>query len=280
MELRLRKVRAIATGVGLIALAGCRARIASLDVSPRRLAIYGTEQSKELSVRALDRKGTPLPEMPPVAWTSSDPKVAEVSGNGHIVPKAPGKTLVTARSGEISASASIEVVDLSRIDLAPALLRLVGPPGTTARLELSGKNASGKSAPLPAVAWIVRDPKVASIASDGTVTSIAAGKTAVTAKVGDLVAESELQVDLRKVSRIDLRPETAILHVGETQKLTVTAYDENGLPIPNAGAHLVADSPNVVRVLGDGTITGLVAGTSVVTASVGDRRAQATVLVD
>jgi len=280
MDLGIRKLRPLAIGAGLIALAGCRARIASLDVSPRRLAIYGTEQTKELSVRALDGKGAPLAELPPVVWTSSDPKVAEVSGNGHIVPKGPGKAVVTARSGEISASAAIEVVDLSKIELAPALLRLVGPAGTTARLELSGKNASNKPAPLPAVAWIVRDPKVASIAPDGTVTSIAAGKTAVTAKIGDLVAESELQVDLRKVSRIELRPETSILHVGETQKLVVTAYDENGLPIPNAGAQLAASSPDIVRVLGDGTITGLAAGTSVVTATIGDRRAQATVLVD
>jgi len=280
MDLGLRTVRTIAIGLGLIALAGCRARMASLDVSPRKLAIYGTEQSKELSVRALDRKGAPLPEMPPVVWTSSDPRVAEVSGNGHVVPKAPGKTVVTARSGEISASAAVEVVDLSRLDLAPALLRLVGPPGTTSRLELSGKSASNKPAPLPAVAWILSDPKVASIAPDGTVTSIAAGKTSVTAKVGELIAESELEVDLRKVSRIELRPETAILHVGETQKLTVTAYDENGLPILNAGARLEASSPDVVRVLGDGSITGLAAGTSVVTATVGDRRAQATILVD
>jgi hypothetical protein len=275
-----RTVRAIATGLGLIALAGCRARIASLDVTPRRLAIYGTEQSKELSVRALDGKGSPLPEMPPIVWTSSDPKVAEVSGNGHIVPKAPGKTVVTAQSGKITSSATVEVVDLSRIELAPALLRLVGPRGTTAKLELSGRNARNNPAPVPAVAWHVGDAKVASIAADGTVSSLAPGKTLVTARVGDLVAESELQVDLRSVSRIELRPETAILHVGESQKLTVTAYDENGLPIPNAGAQLVAGSPDVVKVLGDGTITGLAAGTSVVTATVGERHAQATILVD
>jgi uncharacterized protein YjdB len=272
--------RAIATGLALIAVAGCRARIASLDVTPRRLAIYGTEQSKELTVRALDKTGAPLREMPAITWTSSDPKVAEVSGNGHIVPRAPGKTVIMVQSGKISASATVEVVDLSRIELAPALLRLVGPPGTTAKLELSGKNAGNKPAPVPSVSWLLSDPKVASIAPDGTVASLAPGKTLVTARVGDLVAESELQVDLRNVSRIELRPETAILHVGETQKLTVTAYDENGLPIPNAGAQLVAGSPAVVRVLGDGTITGLAAGTSIVTATVGDRHAQATVLVD
>jgi hypothetical protein len=160
------------------------------------------------------------------------------------------------------------------------LLRLVGPRGTTAKLELSGKNARNQPAPVPPVAWLVRDAKVVSIGTDGTVSSLAPGKTLVTARVGDLVAESELEVDLRSVSRIELRPETAILHVGETQKLTVTAYDENGLPIPNAGAQLVAGSPDVVKVLGDGTITGLAAGTSVVTATVGERHAQATILVD
>jgi uncharacterized protein YjdB len=277
---RLRRLRGVAACLGLLAWGGCRAKVASLDISPRRVAIYGTEQSKDLTLRALDRKGAPVGELPPITWTSSDPKVAEVSGNGHLVPKAPGKTVVTARAGEISAAASVEVVDLSKIELAPALLRLVGPRGTTAKFELSGKNASGKPAPVPTVAWVLSDAKIASIASDGVVASLAAGKTLVTARIGDLVAESELQVDLRNVSRIDLRPETAILHVGETQKLSVTAYDENGLPIPDAGAHLVADDPAVVRVLGDGTITGLKAGTCIVVATIGERKAQATVLVD
>jgi uncharacterized protein YjdB len=68
--------------------------------------------------------------------------------------------------------------------------------------------------------------------------------------------------------------------VGESQKLSVTAFDENGLPISDAGAPLSASAPDVVRVLGDGTVTGLKPGTSLVTATVGDKRAQATVLVN
>jgi uncharacterized protein YjdB len=242
--------------------------------------IYGTEQSKEIAVRAIDAKGASVAEMPPLQWRSSDENVATVSSGGHVVPKHPGKTTVTVSSGPLSASVAIEVVDLSSIELAPALLRLVGPAGTTARFVVTGRNAAKNPTPVPAVSWFVANPQVASVARDGTVASIAAGKTLVTAKVGDLVAESELQVEVRNVSRIELRPETAILRVGESQKLSVTAYDEKGLPIADAGAQLSASAPDVVRLLGDGTVTGLKAGTAVITASVGDRRAEATVLVD
>jgi len=275
-----RFARCAAAGAALLLLAACRPKLASLEANPRRLVIYGTDASKEIAVRALDAKGTSLAEMPPLKWESSDTTVVQVSGSGHVQPKRPGRATVTISAGKLSSSVSVEVVDLSRIELAPALLRLVGPAGTTSKLEVTGRNSANKPAVLPPVAWIVADPKVAAVRRDGTVQSRATGKTIVTARVGDLVAESEIQIDVRNVSRIELRPETAILHVGESQKLSVTAYDENGLPIPDAGAQLAASAPEVVRVLGDGTITGLKAGTAVVTAAVGDRTAQATVLVD
>ncbi len=264
----------------LLLLAACRPRIASLEANPRRLVIYGTAQSKEIAVRAVDSHGASVAETPPLSWTTSDNDIVQVSGSGHVTPKRPGKATVTVRAGQLSASVAVEIVDLSRIELAPALLRLVGPAGTTARLEVTGKNAAGKPATLPPVSWIVSDPKVATVRRDGTVESRTSGKTNVTARIGDLVAESEIQTDLRNVSRIELRPVTAILRVGESQKLSVTAYDENGMPIPDAGAQLTASAPDVLQVLGDGTVTGLKAGTALVTAVVGDKRAQATVLVD
>jgi len=269
-----------AAAASLLLLAACRPKVASLEANPRRLVIYGTDASKEIAVRALDSKGNPVAETPPLKWTSSDTTLVQVSGTGHVQPKRPGKASVTVSTGKLSASVSVEIVDLSRIELAPALLRLVGPAGTTSKLEVTGRNSAKKAALLPPIAWIVADPKVAVVRRDGTVESRATGKKIVTARVGDLVAESEIQIDVRNVSRIELRPETAILRVGESQKLSVTAYDENGLPIPDAGAQLAASAPEIVRVLGDGTITGLKAGTSIVTAAIGDRRAQATVLVD
>jgi uncharacterized protein YjdB len=280
MATGLRKIGTIAAAAGLLLFAACRPKAARLEANPRRLVIYGTEQSKEVTVRAVDAKGASVAEMPPLQWRSSDEKVATVSSGGHVVPKHPGKAVVTVSSGPLASSVAVEVVDLSAIELAPALLRLVGPAGTTARFVVTGRNAAKNPTPVPTVSWLVANPRVASVARDGTVTSVATGRTLVTAKVGDLVAESELQIDVRNVSRIELRPETAILRVGESQKLSVTAFDENGLPIPEAGAQLSSSAPEIVRLLGDGTITGLKAGTSVITASVGNRRAEATVLVD
>ncbi|HET7451176.1 MAG TPA: hypothetical protein VFL12_00410, partial [Thermoanaerobaculia bacterium] len=240
-----RPARAAAALAASLVLAGCRPRIASLEANPRRLVIYGTGQSKEIAVRAVDARGASLAEVPPLKWTTSDNDIVQVSGSGHVVPKRPGKATVTVSTGRLSAAVAVEVIDVSRIELAPAFLHLVGPAGTTARLEVTGRNSANKPAALPAVAWLVADPKVAAVRRDGTVESRANGKTVVTARVGDLVAESEIQTDLRNVSRIELRPLTAILRVGETQRLSVTAFDENGLPIPDAGAQLSSSAPDV-----------------------------------
>ena len=262
-----------------IPLAGCARKPASIEVAPRRLVLYGTAHPKDLAVRVLDRKGRELPDQK-IAWSSSDASIVEAKGAGRVAPRKPGKAQLTVSCGKVSTSIPVEIVDLSEIVVSPLTLKLLGPPGTTARLEVAGKTTKGAAAEVRGVAWTSEDPRIVKVAPDGTVTSVAAGKTMVLAKLGDLLSESEVRVQNKTISRLELRPETAILRVGETQKLTALAYDDAGLLMPDAGAQFSTLNPELVRISGEGKVFAAAKGTAVVTATLGGKTARATVLVN
>lgn len=262
-----------------ISLAGCARKPASIDVTPRKLLLYGTAHPKDVAVKVLDRKGRELPDQK-VAWASSDTSIVEATGAGHIAARKPGKAKLTVSCGKVSTSIPVEIVDLSEIIVSPLSLKLLGPPGTTARLDVTGKTTKGAAREVPSVTWTSEDPRIVKVAPDGTVTSVAAGKTMVLAKLGDLLSESEVRVQNKTISRLELRPETAILRVGEIQKFTAVAYDDKGLLMPDAGAQFSTLNPELVRISGEGKVSATARGTAVVTATLGGKTARATVLVN
>ncbi|MGH9441552.1 MAG: Ig-like domain-containing protein [Thermoanaerobaculia bacterium] len=232
-----------------------------------------------MEVRVLDKSGSEM-QGQTLAWTSSDPSIVEAVGEGRLTAKKSGRAKLIVSCGKISATIPVEIVDLSEIVVAPASLKLLGPPGTSARLEVSGKTLAGQPAPVPPVAWSAEDPRVVKVAPDGTVTSLAPGKTMVLARLGDLLSESEIRVQNKTISRLELRPETAILHVNESQKFTALAYDEKGLLMPDAGAQFASLNPDLVKISGEGKATALAKGTAVVSATLAGKVARATVLID
>jgi hypothetical protein len=278
-----RRPVAAALVAALAATAACARKPASIEVSPRKVVLYGLAHPKEVVVRVLDKKGKELLDQP-VVWTSSDRSIAEASGAGHVSAKKPGRATLTVSLGTtakaISGKVPVEVVDLGEIFVNPPSIKLFGPPGTTARLEVVGKSTTGAPVEVPAVVWSAENPGVAKVASDGTVTSVGTGKTMVLAKLGDLLSESEVQAQNRIISRLELRPETALLKITETQRFTAVAYDEKGLLIPDAGAQFSSLNPELVKMGGDGKATAVAKGTATVSASLGGKVARATVLIN
>jgi hypothetical protein len=259
--------------------AACARKPATLEVTPAKVVFYGTSHSKDVVVRVLDGKGREMQDQT-LAWASSDTAIVEATGSGHIAPRKPGRARLTVSCGKISSSIAVEVVDLSEIIVSPASLKLLGPPGTSARLDVAGKTIDGSAVSVPSVAWSSEDSRIARVSPDGTVTSYLPGKTMILAKIGDLLSESEVRVQNKIISRLELRPETAILKVNETQRFTAIAYDENGLLIPDAGAQFATLNPDLVKISGEGKVTAIAKGTAVVSGTLGGKTARATVLVN
>jgi len=274
-----RALRILLAAAASFSFAACARKPATIEVTPAKFVFYGTTHSKDVAVRVLDKKGREMPDQT-LAWSSSDTSIVEATGAGHIAPRKPGRARLTVSCGKISSAIPVEVVDLAEIIVSPSSLKLLGPPGTSARLEVAGKTIDGTPASVPPVAWVSEDPRIAKVSPDGTVTSSLPGKTTILAKIGDLLSESEVQVQNKTISRLELRPETAILKVNETQRFTAIAYDEKGLLIPDAGAQFATLNPDLVKISGEGKVTAIAKGTAAVSATLGGKTARATVLVN
>jgi hypothetical protein len=138
--------------------------------------------------------GTPL-EDAAVRWTSDTPAIAAVDAAGFVTALAPGKAIVRAAAGTVSATATIEVVRHSVTELA------VEPRTTAVRtgdvVRFSSRISGGAGAPF--VRWSVSGAG-ASIDSDGAFVAERPGSYAVTASVGDRSAVATVTVGPRNVA--------------------------------------------------------------------------------
>ena len=262
----------------LAGASACARKPASIQVSPRKVLLYGIERSQRLTAQLRDSKGQPI-EVGPVTWTSSKSDVAAVDESGRVVAKGEGKAKVTATLGAISTDVPVEVVDAASIEIVPGGAVLVGPVGTT--LSLAGTVKSSKNQPVPLhPTWKSSDQKVVEVAPDGTLTSVGNGTATVTAQLGDLQGAAEIKVMVRDVARLEVRPATALVRVGDSQKFEIVAFGPDGVRLESAIARFHSSNPAVATIDGAGVASGIAAGTATIHADLAGQAAEATLIVN
>lgn len=263
----------------LLAAAGaCARKPASVQVSPKKVLLYGVDRSQRLTARVLDKNGREL-EGVRAAWSSSAPDVASVDEGGLVVSKKEGKTSVIGKVGQVSGEVPVEVVDAAAIEVVPSQATLVGPPGTTFSLTAIVK--SSKKAPIAVrPSWSSSNEKVVKVGPDGAMTSVGPGTASVTANVGELQGATEVTVLVHDIVRLELRPATALVRVGDSQKFQVAAYGADGVRLDNAMASFRSSNPAVATIDGAGVAAGVGAGTATIRVDLAGRTAEATLIVN
>lgn len=274
--MRLKRVLAIVCLA--LPLAACGKAPASMDISPKKVKIYGLERSSRLTGRLLDKEGQPL-EVGPITWASARPDIVSVDATGRLVAKKEGTTAVTATYKKLSVKIPVEVLDVNVLNVTPMQANLIGPVGTRLNLLLTIKNSKNKPIDLKVI-WSSSDEKIATVSQDGIVTSVAPGAVTVAAKIGDLQAISDLKVELRQIGRLEIKPATAIVRVGDSQRFEIVAFGADGLPIEGAFAFFESSNNGVATVDGSGQAIGLSQGAAVIRARIGATQAEATLLVN
>lgn len=255
---------------------GCSAKPAAIEVSPRSVKIYGLQRSQRLTGALMDRKGRPMSGA--LQWSSSKTDVVTVDG-GKLQSKAEGRAIVTVSFQQLSASVPVEVIDVKTVEVLPAAAHLVGPVGTTLALSAVVKNSKDRPSSRP-VAWKSLNPGVAAVSPDGLVTSVTPGKAAIIARVGDIEAVSEVVVSVGEVTRLEIRPATALVRVGDSQRFETIAYGPDGKRYESSSATFQSSNPQVATVDGSGTAAGLAPGTTTIHATVAGTAAEATLIVN
>ena len=261
-----------------LTVAACSRKPASISVSPTPVKIYGLERAQRLSGQVLDKKGNPIQGTAP-AWSSSKPAIAAVDASGRVVAKGEGRALVTASYQGVSTQVPVEVVDVREIAVSPASVQLIGPIGTQIPLTATVRNSKNKAIALR-VGWSSSNPKIGAVSSEGIVSSAGPGTTTVVAKVGDLLGAAEVVVLVREIARLEIRPATGLVRVGDSQHFEVIAYSPDGKTIEGAAAMFRSSDPAVATVDGSGVAVGIAAGITTIQATLAGISAEATLLVN
>lgn len=136
------------------------------------------------------------------------------------------------------------------------------------------------------VTWTSADPKVARVDEKGTVKSGGSGTTTITAKVDELTATAS--VDVVVLKQIQVQAIALVLVAGgKSEALGVNFMNERGEPLAPDFEKRPAWKPvwksadaAVATVDDSGVITGVAAGTTVVSAHVGDLKTELTLTVN
>ncbi|MEW5929597.1 MAG: Ig-like domain-containing protein [Gemmatimonadota bacterium] len=151
--------------------------------------------------------------------------------------------------------------------------------GDSVRLAATVLGASGRELASQAVAWTSSDTSVAAVDSLGWARARRAGSAVVTARSGAAAGELALVVRHLPVASVTVSPDGYTVGTGRTMRLTATLLGTAGDTVRGAVVAWSSSDTARVRVLGDGTVTGVAAGTAVVTASAGGRSGTAAVSV-
>jgi hypothetical protein len=140
----------------------------------------------------------------PVSFSSSAPRVADVSADGRLVAVAPGEATITARSGAAASTFRLRVVPnaVARLTLEPAVKTV--KTGDVVRLKPRAQDAKGKALADPLVRWSVSamaSSGVAQVDEAGAFVAETPGKYTVTGSIGNRAAEAVIQVEPRRVGR-------------------------------------------------------------------------------
>ncbi len=228
-------VTAVGNGTAkIVARADAAADTATVTVEQIVDSVVVTPSTVELSVgdtarleaAIRDRNGF-LVSGASATWSTSDSTVARVSPAGLVTAVRVGSAIVTAAAGGKSGSARVSVtVRAKRVVVIPESLRFTAL-GDTAPLAAQAFDSAGQLIAEKTFTWSSLDTMVARVDQAGLVTAVGNGSTAVVASA-DGVADTALVVVSQVVDKVLVRPDSAVVQVGDTVRFTAEAQDRLG----------------------------------------------------
>jgi uncharacterized protein YjdB len=262
-----------------------KSAIAQIQVIPVPVvAVRLSPASRDLTVgettqfiaEPLDARGIVLSGRS-VAWSSSRPNVATVSGNGVVTALAPGSAVITATVEGKSGVAAITVspAPVAIVSVSPSSATLI--VGQTVQLEAQPRDASGQPLSGRAVTWSSNKLDIATVTSTGIVAALSPGTATITASSEGRSGTATIVVDAPTVNRVEVTPAAAAVDVGGAFRLTATVYDSRGNVIVGAPVVWASSDTRIATVDNTGRVIGVKAGSVIITATSGDKAGTAAV---
>lgn len=208
-----------------------------IDLSPDSLELAVGEVAT-VEALALDEQGDPLDELSAddFVWSSSNPSMAVVYGDGEVLALSPGVLEITARVGSVEASIPVEIVEASGdyIEIFP--LSITVTAGQTAEARAFAYDVNGTVLDPSEIRWSVPDQSVATVDQTGHIETLSAGTTRVVVELRDdpaISVFSTLTVNPVVPASALLSPTSATVRVGQSVELHVFDDDLNPINASN-----------------------------------------------
>src|SRR5207249_11278092 len=128
------------------------------------------------------------------------------------------------------------------------------------------QDGSGGALSGRAVRWASSNGLVVTVSGSGLVTAAAVGSAIITATSEGQTGTSSMTVMNVPVASVAVTPGSATIQVGQTQQLAATLKDASGNTLSGRAVSWTSSNPSVASVSGSGLVTGLAAGSAVITA--------------
>lgn len=262
----------------LALLASACEKVERIELKPAQLALNEAGQSATLDAQPLTGKGEPVDkEKAKLEFSSSDEKVATVDATGKVTAVKSGTGSITVKSGEVVATAPVQVSIPTTLSVKNAPTTLV--LGAGAVLEAEVQDDAGKVVKDSKLAYASADASVV-LVEGNTLTAKAPGSTTVTATSGKLKQELPITVklpDVESVAFVQAVPTT--LKVGETASISVAAKSSTGGDIPGVTFTYTSSDEKIATVNAEGLVTAVKPGTATLKAEGGGKSAEAQLTV-
>ncbi|MDN4753526.1 Ig-like domain-containing protein [Porphyromonadaceae bacterium W3.11] len=258
------------------AFATCLVRVSSLNVPLEKIEF--SEKEVEVQVGAsmmLSLMLTPENTTDQIEWNSSNQDVAKVS-NGKVVGVKVGSAMITASSGDIKASITVNVVPqpIEVTSLKFAESKVTVEEGTSIDLKVNVESNDPENVKLN---WASEHADIAKVVN-GKVTGVKEGTTKITVSYGELKDECTVEVTKKTIVVKSLTLDKNELSLKENQSATLVATVE---PVEYLNQiKWRSENDEIATVSKFGQVKAVGEGETKIIASVGDKEAICNVTVD
>ena len=172
----------------------------SIAIEPQMVTFEAIGETVQLTATVLDGNDQPIADAA-VSWTSSDTDVATVDDEGLITAVSNGSARITARSGSVSASVNLSVMQAAHSIVIEPQMATLTATGETVHLTATVLDGNEHPVTGVAVSWTSSDTDVAAVDDEGMVTALSSGAVLITASYGDLSTTAQIEVEIASSDR-------------------------------------------------------------------------------
>ena len=253
--------------------------IARLVITPEKPSMIARD-SLRISAVALDSAGRPVPNATINYFGAGGRFEAKVDSTGMLRSGSTGFYNVRVVATVPGTKAFIQTITVpmlpgpvATVRVAPSSAKLV--VGQRMRYTARSFSAAADVRDDP-IKWRSSAPAVFRVSAEGLVTAVGAGRAALIASAGAVEQRLPIQVVANTIASMTLTPAASDAKTGDVIQFEVSALSATGRRIEGLTPQW-SFSPGQGQITPDGAFVGYQAGAYVVTASFGNRTAEATV---